>query len=98
MPRTRKTAPAMTLEDREDELILLATEVAEKQLREGTASAQVIVHYLKLGSTKERLEKEILSKQKDLLVAKTDSIQASKTNEETYSRAIEAMQKYTGNL
>ena len=60
--------PALTPEARENQLISLAVDLAEKQLREGTASSQVITHYLKLGSTKERIEKEILEKQKDLIL------------------------------
>ena len=51
--------PALTPEARENQLISLAVDLAEKQLQEGTASSQVITHYLKLGSTKERIEKEV---------------------------------------
>ena len=58
--------PALTAEARENQLIALATDLAEQQLRAGTASSQVITHYLKLASSKERLEKEILEKQKEL--------------------------------
>ena len=88
--------PALTPEARENQLIYLATELAEQQLRDGTASSQVITHYLKLGSTKERLEKEILEKQKDLMVAKTEQLQSAKRIEELYSNAIAAMRKYSG--
>ena len=68
--------PALTPEARENQLISLAVDLAEKQLREGTASSQVITHYLKLGSTKERIEKEILEKQKDLIDAKTQNLKS----------------------
>ena len=88
--------PALTPEARENQLIYLATNLAEQQLRDGTASSQVITHYLKLGSTKERIEKEILEKQKDLLVAKTESLQSSKRIEELYANAINAMKHYSG--
>ena len=64
---TRKIRPALTPEARENQLISLAVDLAEKQLQEGTASSQVITHYLKLGSTKERIEREILEKQKELI-------------------------------
>lgn len=74
----------------------MATELAEKQLREGTASSQVITHYLKLGSTKEKIEKEILEKQKELIVAKTESLQSAKRIEELYADAINAMKQYSG--
>lgn len=91
-----KRAPATSLEARENQLISLAVDLAEKQLSEGTASAQVITHYLKLGSTKERVEKEILEEQKELLKAKTDALKSAKTVEELYSNALDAMRMYTG--
>ena len=87
---------ARTLEDREDQLIALAVDLAEQQLRDGTASAQVITHYLKLGSTKDRLEKEIMAEQKELLKAKTESIQSAKRVEELYLDALNAMRTYSG--
>lgn len=94
---SKNIRPALTPEARENQLIYLATELAEQQLRDGTASSQVITHYLKLGSTKERIEKEILEKQKELITAKTESLQSSKRIEELYTNAIAAMRKYSGN-
>lgn len=88
--------PAITPEARENQMISLAVDLAEKQLREGTASSQVITHYLKLGSTKERIEKEILEKQKDLIAAKTKQIQSAERVEELYLNAINAMKRYSG--
>lgn len=96
--KTVKRHKAMTVEGREDQLIALAIDLAEKQLIEGTASAQVITHYLKLGSTKERLEKEILAEQKKLVSAKTEAIQSAKRVEELYSEALKAMKSYNGTL
>lgn len=83
-------------EARENQLIALAVDLAEKQLLEGTASSQVITHYLKLGSTKERLEKEMMAEQKKLLEAKTEALKAAKRNEELYINAIKAMRLYQG--
>lgn len=93
---TKKTRPrpALTVEGRENQMISLAEDLAEKQLREGTASSQVITHYLKLGSTKERIEKEILKKQKELIAAKTENLQSAKRIEELYANALEAMRSY----
>ena len=88
--------PALTPEARENQLISLAVDLAEQQLRDGTASSQVITHYLKLGSTKERIEKEILEKQKELISAKTDALQSAKRVEELYADAIKAFHKYSG--
>lgn len=91
-----KIRPALTPEARENQLIYLATELAEQQLRDGTASSQVITHYLKLGSSKERIEKEIRLKEKELITAKTEAIQSSKRIEELYADAIAAMRNYSG--
>ena len=77
-------------------MIALATNLAEQQLRDGTASSQVITHYLKLGSTKERLEKEMMEKQKELIEAKTKNLQSYEKIEELYNKAMAAMSEYTG--
>lgn len=93
---SKKMRPALTPEARENQMISLAVDLAEQQLRDGTASSQVITHYLKLGSTKERIEKEILEKQKDLITAKTESLQSTKRIEELYANALNAMRNYSG--
>lgn len=92
----KKIRPALTPEARENQMISLAVDLAEKQLMEGTASSQVITHYLKLGSTKERIEKEILEKQKELISAKTKALQSAKRIEELCTDAINAMRRYSG--
>lgn len=94
--KSNKIRPALTPEARENQLIYLATELAEQQLRDGTASSQVITHYLKLGSSKEKLEKEILERQKELITAKTETLQSARRIEELYSDAISAMRSYGG--
>ena len=88
--------PALTPEARENQLISLAVDLAEKQLLEGTASSQVITHYLKLGTYKEKLEQEKLRKENELLEAKTDAIQSAKRVEELYANALNAMRTYSG--
>ena len=88
--------PGMTPESREEQMVNLAINAAEKQLRDGTASSQVITHFLKIGSTKERLEKEILEENKKLVVAKTESMQSNKRIEELYAEALSAMRNYAG--
>lgn len=92
----KRRRPALTPEAQENKMISLAVSLAEKQLAEGTASSQVITHYLKLGSTRERIEKEILEKQKELLEAKTKSIENSQKVDQLYEAAINAMKKYSG--
>lgn len=94
--KDKKLRPALTPEARENQLIYLATDLAESQLKAGTASSQVITHFLKLGSMKEKIEQEILLKQKDLITAKTEALQSSKRIEELYSNAIIAMKSYSG--
>ena len=93
----KRLKPGITPEAREDQLISYAIDLAEKQLLEGTASSQVITHYLKLGSTKERIEKEILEKQKELIEAKTENLKSAKRIEELYENALNAMRNYSGN-
>lgn len=94
---TRKLRPAISPEVRENQLVSLAIDLAEKQLLEGTASSQVITHYLKLGTMKERLEREKLEKENELLRAKTEALQSAKRVEELYENALNAMRLYSGN-
>jgi hypothetical protein len=92
----KKLRPALTPEARENQLVSLAVDLAEQQLIGGTASSQVITHYLKIGSSKEKLEKEILEKQKELMAAKTQSIQAAQRIELLYEEALNAVRNYSG--
>lgn len=93
-----KIRPARTPEARESQLVSLAIDLAEKQLREGTASSQVITHYLKLGTMKETLERERLLQENELLKAKTESLKSTKRIEELYENAIKAMSRYNGHV
>lgn len=88
--------PALSPEGRENQMIAYATNLAEKQLREGTASSQVICHYLKLGSSKERLEKQLLAEQVKVAQAKVEMMEMSKNIEKLYADAIDAMRRYSG--
>jgi hypothetical protein len=77
-------------------MISLATSLAEKQLMEGTASSQVITHYLKLATTREQLEKEKLIEENKLLQAKTEAIKSAENVEKLYAEALNAMRSYSG--
>jgi len=88
--------PATTPEGRENQLIALAVDLAEKQLANGTASAQVISHYLKLGSSREKLEQERLGLENELIAQKTEAMKAAARVEELYERALGAMRSYSG--
>jgi uncharacterized protein YcaQ len=94
--KTRRRPPATTPEARENQMVALAVDLAERQLSEGTASSQIISHYLRLGSTKEKLEKDILKEKRELLKAKTEAIQSAKRVEELYENALNAMRTYSG--
>jgi hypothetical protein len=77
-------------------MIAAAEDLAERQLRDGSASAQVITHYLKLGSSRERLEQEKLSYETELVKAKTEAIAAQQEIKELYVNALKAMRSYSG--
>lgn len=85
-----KSRAALTPEAREKQLIALAIDVAEEQMRNGTASSQVISHFLKLGSTRAQIEKELLEKQRDLAAAKAEAIESSAKIEDLYLKAAKA--------
>ena len=93
--KPRVSKPASTPEGREQQLVNLAVELAEKQLREGTAAPSIINHYLKIASKREVLEREILEKQSKLIEAKAKSISKDKEAEELAKAAIEAMKSYS---
>lgn len=90
----KRTRPAMSVEAREGQMIALAVDLAEKQLMEGTASSQVICHYLKLATTRERIEKEILEEQKKMITAKTQTIKSQQRSEELMQDALRAFREY----
>lgn len=94
--KTKKPRPALTPEARENQLISLAVDLAEQQLMDGTASSQVITHFLKLASSKEKLEKEKLQNENVLLQTKVEALQSQARVEELYENAIKAMSLYRG--
>lgn len=94
--RKQRRRPATTDEGREGQLVTLAIDLAEKQMIDGTASSQVITHYLKLGSTREKLEQERLVRENALLTAKVESMESAQKVEELYAQALDAMRSYAG--
>ena len=93
---SRLGRPALSPEARENQMIAYATDLAEQQLRDGTASSQVITHFLKLGTSKAELEKEKLRQENELLKAKKENLESQKRVEELYMNALNAMRKYSG--
>ena len=94
---TKKMRPALTPEARENQLISLAVGLAEQQLRDGTASSQVITHYLKLGTEKEKLERERLREEIGVLKAKAKAYDTADEMKALYADALKAMSRYQGN-
>src|SRR5690606_26807192 len=94
--KRRKRSPALSEEGREGQLVSLAMDLAEKQLLEGTASSQVIAHYLKLGSSREQLEQERLRSENEMLQAKVEALASQARVEELYAEALSAMRLYSG--
>jgi hypothetical protein len=88
--------PATTPENRENEIISQAVDLAEEQIQAGTASSQVITHFLKLGSTRERLEQQRLEHENELTRVKIEAIESQKRVEELYMEALTAMRSYAG--
>lgn len=94
--KPRKRAPARGTKAREDQMILLASDCAEKKLRDGTAPSSLIIHYLRLGSTRNELEKEKLRLEGELLKVKAARIESERKSDEFYKNAIAAFKAYSG--
>lgn len=91
--RTRRP-PATTPEARDNQLIDLAVNLVERQIREGTVSSQVLTHYVKMSSPREKLERERLQNENELLRKKVESLESAKRVEELYDEALQAMRSY----
>lgn len=94
--RKVRARPATTPEARENQLIGLAVDLAEKQLVDGTASAQVINHFLRLATVKEQLERQKLEAETRLKVAQVEAMAQAQVTQELYDSAIKAMRSYQG--
>lgn len=97
-PKANRRRPATTPEGRENEMVSLAHDLAEKQIRNGSASSQVITHFLKLGSTREKLEQQRLAHENELTRVKIEALESQKRVEELYMEALTAMRSYAGDL
>lgn len=96
--KSRHRPPATTPEGRENQLVSSAIDLAEEQIINGTASSQVITHFLKLGSTRERLEQQRLEHENELTRVRIEAIESQKRVEELYMEALSAMRSYSGNM
>lgn len=96
--KSRHKKPATTPEGREGQMVSAAIDLAEKQIHAGTASSQVITHYLKLGSSRELLEQQRLAHENELTRVKIEQLESQKRVEELYLEALQAMRSYSGDL
>lgn len=94
--KNKKQRPALTPENREQQLVALAVDLAEEQIRAGTASSQIIYHFLKAGSPKEKLEREILEAKKKLIEEQTKGISDGESAKVRYEEALTAFRTYQG--
>ena len=92
----RRRKPAESSEEQENRMISLAMALAEKKMIDGTASNQMICYYLRLGSSEERLKRQMMEKQKELIDAKTETLKSAQRTEELYANALKAMRRYGG--
>lgn len=92
----REMRPALTPDSRENQMIALAMDVAEERMRNGTASAQEIVHFLQLGTRRAKLQNRLLEAQTDMAIAKKESLQSQKRSDEMFEEAIKAFKRYSG--
>lgn len=97
-PKTRRKRLPKNPDARDEYLFGLAIDCVEERLRNGTASASEVVHILKLGSEREKLEIQRLHEEVELAKAKTENLKAERANLDMYERALKAMQRYSGEV
>lgn len=96
-PKTpHRMRPGLSPEADENQLIALSVEAAKKMLLEGKAPTSIVLHYLKLGTSRERLEREIMEKEMELKDAKIQALESQAKVEQLYADAMRAMQRYSG--
>lgn len=93
---TKKMRPALTPEADENQMISLAMDLVKQRLIDGTASSQETTHFLKLASSKARLENKLLEAQTEMAIAKKEQLQSQKRQDEMFAEAIKAFKTYSG--
>lgn len=96
VPNTPEDGRRLTPESRENQLIALAYDLVEQRLREGTATSQETTHFLKMGSTRAKLEKQILEEDAKLRRAKAEALESQKRTEELIKDGFAALMRYQG--
>ena len=92
----RRRKPATSPEAREQQLASLAYDVAEEQLASGTASSQVVPHFLKAGSSREKMEQMRMEHEIEMMKVKREAIRNQERADEMFSEALKAMRSYQG--
>ena len=92
----RSRRPATSPDDREQQLAGLAYDLAEQQLRDGTASAAVMTQLMKFGSSRELLERQKLEHEAAMNQAKIAQMESASARDAMYEEAIRAMSLYQG--
>ena len=88
--------PARTEEEEEKRACGYAMDLAIKWMREGTAPAQVVTHFLKIGSLREQAELEKTRREIELLKAKKKAIESAEEQDKKYQEVIKAISSYAG--
>jgi len=95
-PAPKRRAPAVTPEQRNNQLVSMSFDAAEKMIMDGKATSQLLVHFLKQQTARDNLELAKLEKENMLLEARTSQISAGEDVRELYQNAIAAMTEYKG--
>lgn len=90
--------PALTPEERQRRCEMLAYNLAEKKLEDGTASNQIIVHFLKLATEQTKLEEMKLEADVELSRAKIDAMASQQREEEKTAQVLAALRRYQGTM
>ena len=88
--------PARTRERRTQQLVVLAEELVEERLRNGTASPTEVTAVLRLGTAQELANVERIKAQTDYLHAQRAKAESETVREEMFKEAMEAMSRYAG--
>lgn len=86
--------PARTPKQRENQIINLVMDVVEQKIIDGTASSQILCHFLKLATEKERLENDKLRGELELAKARVRQIDMQEDLKSLYEGAVSAMRGY----
>lgn len=92
----RRRSPAKTPEERESVLVSKSLNLIEKQIDDGTISSTVLSIYARAGTERDRLEKERLRSENDVLVKKLETMEAAVDVKNLMEDALSAFRGYSG--